>query len=152
MGSHYPGSDDEKRALSAYINLLRATESLSALLSQDLAERGLTISQFGALEALYHLGPMCQRALGEKLLKSSGNITLVVDNLVKRGLVRRERGEGDRRYVTIHLTDEGQRLITDVFPKHAATITRLMNRLEPAELETLRALCRKLGKGEESAT
>jgi MarR family 2-MHQ and catechol resistance regulon transcriptional repressor len=42
---------------------------------------------------------MCQSDIGSKLLKSSGNITLVVDNLEKRSLVRRQRDDNDRRMV-----------------------------------------------------
>jgi CDP-glucose 4,6-dehydratase len=44
---------------------------------------------------------MSQSEIGAKLLKSSGNVTLVVDNLEKRGLVRRERDSDDRRVVTV---------------------------------------------------
>ena len=75
MGTHFNGTEREVRALDAYIKLLRATESVVARLSHQLRdENGLTVSQFGALEALLHLGPMSQRDLGTKLLKSSGNI------------------------------------------------------------------------------
>jgi MarR family 2-MHQ and catechol resistance regulon transcriptional repressor len=48
-----------------------------------LAEPKLTISQFGVLEALYHKGPLCQRDIASKILKSTGNITLVIVNLEK---------------------------------------------------------------------
>ncbi|HEU4753262.1 MAG TPA: MarR family transcriptional regulator, partial [Armatimonadota bacterium] len=109
MPTRYQGSEEEVRALDAWIKLLRCTESLVGRQSARLAEQGLTVSQFGALEALLHLGPLCQRELGEKLLKSSGNITMVVDNLERRGLVRRERSAEDRRYITVHLTPEGER-------------------------------------------
>ena len=54
---------------------------------------------------------MTQCVLGEKLLRSGGNITLVIDNLEKHGLVRRERQTEDRRTIVIHLTPKGMRLI-----------------------------------------
>ena len=60
-----------------------------------------------AVVHLLHLGPMHQRELGRKLLKSSGNITLVVDNLEKRGLVRREREREDRRFSAHRCADGG---------------------------------------------
>ncbi|MFB3040304.1 MAG: MarR family winged helix-turn-helix transcriptional regulator, partial [Candidatus Poribacteria bacterium] len=122
MGTHYKGTEEEIRALNTYIKLMRAVESLTLRLNSHLASARLTISQFGALEALFHLGPLCQRELSEKLLKSSGNITMVVDNLEKRGLVERKREGEDRRYVTVHLTDEGRRLISEIFPAHVAAI------------------------------
>jgi MarR family 2-MHQ and catechol resistance regulon transcriptional repressor len=113
-----------------------------------LTGAGVTESQFGALEALYHLGSLHQRDLGEKLLRSSGNITMVVDNLEKRGLVRRERGTEDRRFVTVHLTEPGRRLIAGLFPRHLANIVQEMSALTNAEQEELGRLCRKLGKKE----
>jgi MarR family 2-MHQ and catechol resistance regulon transcriptional repressor len=85
--------------------------------------------------------------LGEKLLRSGGNITLVIDNLEKHGLVRRERQTEDRRTIVIHLTPKGMRLIKRVFPRHAKMILKEMSQLEPKEQEDLRRLCRKLGTG-----
>lgn len=51
---------------------MRATESLNQRLCRHLSEANLTISQFGVLEALLHLGPQNQKELGQKLLKSGG--------------------------------------------------------------------------------
>jgi len=147
--THFKGDSETRRALNAFINLVRASNSLALRLTADLEQQGLTTSQFGILEALLHLGPMCQRALGEKLLRSGGNITMVLDNLEKHGLVRRERQSDDRRMIMIHLTAEGQKLIERVFPRHAKEIAREMSRLKPGEQEELRRLCRKLGRGED---
>ena len=147
MPTHFQGSAETKRALSAFINLARATNSLQARLSVQLEGQGLTVGQFGVLEALLHLGPMTQCVLGEKLLRSGGNITLVIDNLEKHGLVRRERQTEDRRTIVIHLTPKGMRLIKRVFPAHAKMILKEMSQLEPKEQEDLRRLCRKLGTG-----
>ena len=74
------------------------------------------------LEALFHLGPLCQKELAAKILKSSGNMTLVIDNLEKQSLVRRERDSEDRRYYRIHLTDLGRELMTSLFPRHVRRI------------------------------
>jgi MarR family transcriptional regulator, 2-MHQ and catechol-resistance regulon repressor len=148
MGTRHRGTKDEVRVLDAYIKLVRAAESVSTRLHQHVGDAGLTPSQFGALEALLHVGPMCQRDLGEKLLKSTGNITMVVDNLEKRGLVRRVRDVEDRRYVTVHLTEEGERLIRGIFPAHVRTILEQMSVLTPEEQEELGRLCRKLGRQE----
>jgi len=145
MASKYSGAAEEVRALNTFIKLQRAADTVGARLAPTIAAAGLTGSQFGALEALLHLGPLCQKQLGEKLLKSTGNITMVVDNLERRGLVRRERGTSDRRYVTVHLTEEGRDLISRAFPEHAAAITREMGILTPEEQDELGRLCRKLG-------
>lgn len=151
MATRYRGTDDEVSALNAFIALQRAANALNAKLAPRIREYGLTESQFGVLEALYHLGPMHQNELGAKLLKSGGNMTLVIDNLEKSGFVRRVRSEADRRYITVHLTEEGEALITRVFPEHAAAITALLAVLSREERETLRLLARSVGKGEPTA-
>jgi MarR family 2-MHQ and catechol resistance regulon transcriptional repressor len=146
VGTKYKGTPAEVRALDAYIKLTRASGSVDARLGGHLAEAGLTGGQFGVLEALYHLGPLHQRELAAKLLRSGGNITVVVDNLEKRRLVRRERGGDDRRFVTVHLTAAGRNLIGRIFRRHVAGIVREMVALTPAEQEELGRLCRKLGR------
>jgi MarR family transcriptional regulator, 2-MHQ and catechol-resistance regulon repressor len=145
MGTHYDGRPAEVRALDAYIKLTRAVSSVEARLAPALATAGLTPTQLGVLEALLHLGPLGQRVLGGKLLTSGGNITTVVDNLEARSLVRRERRGDDRRQVTVHLTPEGRRLMTKVFPNHVRAIVDAFSALNPGEQETLGRLAKKLG-------
>jgi MarR family 2-MHQ and catechol resistance regulon transcriptional repressor len=143
--SRYRKDGAERLALSTYLKLTRASDRLWDQLALGLQREDLTPSQFGVLEALYHLGPMCQRDLGERILRSSGNMTLVVGNLERRGLVRRERPTGDGRMREVHLTEAGDRLIRRVFPPHAAAITRALAVLTSEEQRTLATLCRKLG-------
>ena len=148
MSTHYQGTETERVALDAYIKLSRAADAVSARINHHLKEVNLTISQFGVLEALYHLGPLHQNELGEKILKTGGNMTLVIDNLVKRGVVCRERDEDDRRFITVHLTEAGQNLIQDLFPRHVRVVVQEMGALTPEEQAQLAALCRKIGLSE----
>jgi MarR family transcriptional regulator, 2-MHQ and catechol-resistance regulon repressor len=147
MPTHYKGTPEITLALDTYIKLTRANSAFEArlLAHGDLGD--LTISQFGVLEVLYHLGPQCQGAISQKLLKSTGNMTLVLDNLEKRKLVRRTRSLEDRRMVLIDLTPQGRELIETVFPKHAAAIAEEMRVLSPQEQSELGRLLRKLGLG-----
>jgi MarR family 2-MHQ and catechol resistance regulon transcriptional repressor len=147
MPTRYRGRDEEVRALDAYIKLMRAAESVTARLDGAMAAGRLTVGQFGVLEALLHLGPLCQRDLGRKLLRSNGNITVVVGNLARRGLVRRARQRDDRRFVTVSLTARGRRLIAGIFPGHVAAILREMSVLRGDEQDQLGRLCRLVGIG-----
>jgi MarR family 2-MHQ and catechol resistance regulon transcriptional repressor len=147
--THFKGDSGTKRALNAFINLSRASNSVQTRLSAGLDRHGITTSQLGILEALFHLGPMCQRALRDKLLCSGGNITMVIDNLEKHGLVQRVRQKEDRRMIMIHLTPAGHKLISRVLPLHAKDVVKEMSRLTASEQEELRRLCRKLGRGGE---
>jgi len=145
MSNNYPGTKTEVRSLNTYVKLLRAAEAVTTRVTRHLADSGLTVSQFAVLEALHHLGPLCQRDIGKKILKSSGNITFVIDNLEKRGLVTRVRGTDDRRFFTVQLTSDGERLIMEVFPRHADAIVRELGVLTDEEQLELGRLCRKLG-------
>jgi MarR family 2-MHQ and catechol resistance regulon transcriptional repressor len=140
-----PGQTSTYLTLNTYTKLMRAAESVTSRVNRFLAPFNLTISQFGVLEALYHKGPLCQRDIAAKILKSTGNITLVIDNLEKRGLVRRERGSDDRRFLTVHLTDEGASLIAQAFARVEAAIVADMAALTAREQEELGILCKKLG-------
>ncbi len=132
-------------ALNTYTKLVRAAESVTNRASRLMTEAGLTISQFGVMEALHHKGPLCQRDVAAKILKSTGNITLVIDNLEKNGLARRERDSEDRRFLTVHLTEKGTTLIAKVFADVEAAIVANMAALSDHEQETLGRLCKKLG-------
>ena len=150
MRDRYRGNKAEIRALNTYAKLMRAAESATNRIHRHLFSTGLTISQFAVLEALYHIGPLSQREIGKKILRSSGNITMVIDNLEKNGLVRRERFEADRRFYIVHLTNKGYQLINKIFPLHASVIAKDLGVLTAAEQDALGRLCKKLGLREQS--
>lgn len=145
MGTHYKGTESEKRTLDAFIKLTRAADALNNRLNRHLSDASITVSQFGTLEALYHIGPLNQRAIGEKILKSGGNITMVIDNLEKSGFVKRKKDPADKRAVLIELTSKGEEFIKDFFPKHLEKIKEEFAILTEDEKADLAALCRKLG-------
>jgi MarR family 2-MHQ and catechol resistance regulon transcriptional repressor len=146
MGSPPRGTAAEATALDAYVKLMRAAESVNAR-SHVVLPPEITFTQFAALEALLHRGPLFQTELAAKLLKSGGNLTLVVANLERDGLVTRTRGADDRRYVKVALTPKGRRVIEKIFPRVSASITREFRGLDTDEQATLARLCKKLGLG-----
>lgn len=145
MATHYRGKPQEMRVLDAFVKLARCAVSVEGRLAARYREGGLSEHQFGVLEALLHLGPLSPCDLGRKLLTSRPNVTLVVDQLEERGLVRRERSTEDRRSVRVHLTVEGKRLIEKLFPGHVAAIVAEFSVLNAPEQEALGRLCKKLG-------
>lgn len=151
MGTHFKGDSSEVRALDTYIKLVRAAESIVSRVHQQ-KEEGLTVSQFGVLEALHHLGPMHQRKIGLKLLKSGGNVTMVIDNLERRKLVERKRDQKDRRFVNVHLTPAGKKIIAETFPIRVALVKKEFGRLNDAEQEELGRLCRILGTADDNGS
>ena len=138
---------DEERALRLWIALARCYATFARAVSARIMEYGLTTPQFGVLEALYHLGPLPLGELAEKLLVTGGNITYVMDRLEEQGLVIRERSAQDRRVVRARLTEVGESLVAEFFPRHATAIADLASELDPDEQEALRRLLKRLGKG-----
>jgi len=149
MATKFKGTKQQIRALDAFIKLVRAAGSVSGRVEAHLAEIGLTVSQFGVLEALLHLGPLYQKDLAKKILKSTGNITMVVDNLEERGLVERVREEKDRRHYSVQITEKGSALMRSFFPGHVDKIVKEMGVLATAEQNELARLCKKVGLGKQ---
>jgi len=144
MGTRYRGTESEKRVLDAYIALMRAAEGVTARAHAHLAAKDLTIGQFGALEALFHVGPMRPGDLSRKLLRSPGNMTVVLKNLETRGLIKRETREDDRRCSIVALTQKGADLVRSVFPRHVRALGMEFDALTAAERDQLAAIARKL--------
>src|SRR5215207_3301691 len=116
MPSHFTGTRAEMRTLDTFIKLTRCTNSVLTRLAERNTVGDLTYSQFAVLEALYHLGSLTQGEVSIKVLKSGSNITTVIDNLERDGLVRRERDAQDRRVIHVHLTEVGNGKIEAILP------------------------------------
>lgn len=138
-----PGSSKQILALNTFMKLIRCANSVSHHVHKHLRNE-LTVSQFSILEALFHLGPLSQKDLSAKILKSAGNITTIINNLERTGLVVRVLKMEDKRFNAIHLTDEGRKLIERIFPNHAETVCSRMSALSEKEQQTLGRLLKKL--------
>lgn len=140
-------SSDQLRVLSAWSKLNRAADYVAQSDFRIMTENGLTPTQFGIMQTLYHKGPLCQKELGEKLLRSGGNITKVIDNLERDGYAVRKRDIHDRRYFRIELTEKGLKKIRSVFPKVLENLVGQFSILSDKEQLILADLCKRLGLG-----
>lgn len=132
-------------ALGLWVKLARAHDTFAKKTDEDIRTYGLTTPQFGVLECLGHLGPLSLGELCRKQLVSGGNMTVVVDNLEKEGLVERLQSKKDRRSTVVRLTTRGKKLFEEIFVKHAQCVTKLAGSLSEEEQEELAALLKKLG-------
>ncbi len=140
---------DSAAALKAWVVLARAYLAISRQVTADVARFGLTASEFGILEALYHRGPLLLGDLQKKILVTSGGVTYLVDRLAAKGLVTRENFPGDKRSRFAVLTPEGSALIKQIFPGHAKRLAKVLGALTPKEQKRLSGMLRTLGKGAE---
>jgi MarR family transcriptional regulator, 2-MHQ and catechol-resistance regulon repressor len=132
-------------ALDMYVKLVRATGTFNKLTGNDIQKFGLTQPQFGVIETLGHLGSLTMGEICSKMLVSGGNITVVIDNLEKEGLVERVPSTKDRRTIFVRLTTKGKKLFDEIFVKHAECITNLASALTESEQTQLARLVKKLG-------
>jgi MarR family 2-MHQ and catechol resistance regulon transcriptional repressor len=151
MGTHFKGNKEELLALNAWIRLSRASDAVFKKIKPSMVQYNLSTTQFSVLEALLHLGSLSQKTIGQKLLRSSGNVVKVVDNLERDGLVRREQNKKDRRVNFIVLTDLGNKVIKKIFPNHVKSIVESFSILSKEEQVELSRLCKKLGLGIENS-
>lgn len=133
-------------AASAWIKLCRAQLAVSARIFRRLPKR-TSLAQFAVLEALDFLGPMYQREISEKILKSTGNVTVVVDGLERAGLAVRRRSQEDRRKMVVEITDEGRRWLYEILPLYMQALAEEFAVLGMDEKAELGRLCRILGHG-----
>ena len=135
----------QERALKLWVVLARAHAAVVSHVEAHVAAHGLTLAEFGVLEALYHKGPLLLGDVQRKILVSSGGVTFLVDRLTAKGLVERRVCEEDRRARYAALTPDGERLIARIFPEHAAVLERALGGLSAEEQADATALLRDLG-------
>lgn len=138
--------EESTAALRLWVILSRAHSAIAAHATADVARHGLTLAEFAILEALYHRGPMLLGEVQRRILVSSGGITFLVDRLTAKGLVERRTCEADRRARYAALTDRGEELVAEIFPTHAAAVTRAMAALAPDEQHGIADALKALGR------
>lgn len=136
--------DKERYVLPLYIRLLRTSTKLEQLAKKDVLAYGLNITEFSVMELLYHTGRHTTQAVKEKILIASSSTTYVIDQLVKKGYVLREKNPTDKRVIELCLSASGEELMQEIFPKHAQTITKKFDTLSIDEMEQLQSLLKKL--------
>lgn len=132
-------------AAQIWTGLAKSHRAISLLVEQSVAAAGLCLSDFAALEALLHKGPLTITQIQAKVLLASGSMTAAVDRLEKKGLIVRNTTTEDRRARVLELTAKGRDLIEQVFAKHSADLDELMAVLDSDERGQIYGLLKKLG-------
>src|SRR6202521_2318562 len=128
-----------------WLVIAKSYHALSLLAEQSIANTGLCLSDFVALEALLHKGPLTISVIQEKVRLASGSMTAAIDRLEQLGLVMRKSSPSDRRARIVELTPQGKRLAASCFEKHAKDLQELMSALSEREKEQVYRPLKKLG-------
>lgn len=129
--------------LSTLVVFTRAEHAIHKKEYQTIKESGLTPAQFGVLEVLYNKGDLKINELIEKILTTSGNITVVIKNLEKEGLIQKSADPKDKRSCIISLTDKGKQYIETILPKHIHNIRSIFEVLSNEEKRVLKDILKK---------
>ena len=128
-----------------WLILSKAYDAVRQHAERHIHSLGLGLSDFAALEALLHKGPLPVNSIGTLIRLTSGSITAAIDRLELKGLVERRNDPGDRRARVVFLTPAGKELISQAFSGHAAAMDAATAGLSAPERETAIELLRKLG-------
>ena len=129
-----------------YLILWKAFRAIERFDRSSVEEAGFScFSDFAVLEILWHKGPQTAGAIAQRILLTSGSVTSAIDRLIRRGWVRRERDASDGRVVHVHLTPDGEAVISASWNRHAENLEALFMILSPDERELFYRLNRKIG-------
>ncbi len=120
----------ENSNLKLVIALAKTYNLLFKKLNDQVLEFDLSLTEFGVLEMLYHKGKQPVQKIAEKILVTSGTITYVIDQLVKKNYVVRNKCSEDKRITYVELSDLGTNKIKEVFPNHVEYLSNLFNSIE----------------------
>lgn len=131
-----------KQSLRLWLRLLACENIIENRLRAALRDRfNVTLPQFDVLAELEYLGqPLTMTDLSKRLMVSNGNVTGVVDRLVRDGLVERHPSESDRRVNLISLTPRGLELFREMAEQHEQWVAGMFSDLGAEEINQLAGL------------
>lgn len=135
-------NQDELKALTI---LLKASSSVEKVVKKDMSSYGLNATEFTVLELLYSKGRQPIQRIGQQVLLASSSITYVVDRLEEKKFVNRVADESDRRVTFCELSDEGEKLMKEIFPRHADKIAEIFESCSKEEVLALQTTLKKIG-------
>lgn len=119
--------------LEMFTRVRRASLILDELQRESLEALDLTFVDYSALRVIEMEGPpytLSPSAMAERLVRTTGGMTKIVDRLERRGLVERVRDKVDRRSVQVHLTDDGRALSQEAGAAYTETRKRVLDLID----------------------
>jgi DNA-binding MarR family transcriptional regulator len=127
-----------------WIALVRAEKAVVAALSKALQPLDLKLAQLDMLMNLYRHPGMSQHDLARKLLVGRSNITMLLPQLEKRGLLTRENDAKDKRIMRLTLTGDGEELLMEALHIYNGLIETVMAQTSPSECDRMGAMMTRI--------
>ena len=128
----------------AVIGIMRASNLLVDDLKKTLKSYPINVTEFSVMEFLYSKGEKSIQEIRDRILLASGSATYVVDNLEKKGYITRNVSQKDKRVTYIRLTEEGMKLMDEIFPIHKKNTKRVFEKINDKELVILKEILKKI--------
>jgi DNA-binding MarR family transcriptional regulator len=137
---------EDHRALRIWLRLLTCTQLMERRVRSRLRERfGTTLPRFDLMAQLErHPEGLKMNELSRLLMVTGGNVTAIVDQLEKEGLVERLDNSADRRAFCIRLTRAGERSFAEMARAHEEWVVELLAGLSRREHDELLKLLAKV--------
>lgn len=139
-------NEESELSLKLFVVLSRAIESIEKQVTKNIKSYGLNLTEFGVLELLFHKGQQPIQKIGQKILLASSSITYVIDKLEQKELLERKACPIDRRVTYAAITEKGNQLMEEIFPKHVKAMNQIMGGLDVETKKLLIEHLKKLGK------
>lgn len=120
-----------------WVAVARACHALERSLAAKLAPLDLKPAQLDVLMNLYRHPGMSQHDVARKLLVGRSNITMLLPQLEKQGVLRREPDAKDKRVMRLFLTASGEMLLMEALKVYSALIDRVMEQSTPAQCDAM---------------
>ena len=127
----------DRSSVRVWLRLLSCTMAIEKEVQRRFADRGVTLPRFDVLAALDRHGEMSMGALSKALLVSNGNVTQLVQKLVREGLVEMHKLPSDRRTSIVRMTPEGRELFAKLARAHQDWIDQMVGGLDYTQRERL---------------
>ncbi|SNR62508.1 DNA-binding transcriptional regulator, MarR family [Methylobacillus rhizosphaerae] len=147
FAERYPDADTG--GVAVFLHFLRVASDLSLALDTCLSRHGLLQGRWWVLVLLMREenSIALPSTLADKAGVSRATMTGLIDGLERDGLVKRISDTGDRRKVSIQLTDAGQVRLDQVMPDYYTRLRQCMAGISEEERELLSVVLGKLNVG-----
>jgi DNA-binding MarR family transcriptional regulator len=133
----HDGALGDRSSVRVWLRLLSCTMAIEKEVQRRFADRGMTLPRFDVLAALDRHSEMTMGALSRSLLVSNGNVTQLVQKLIRDGLVEMHSLPTDRRTSIVRLTEAGKREFERLARAHSDWIDQLLADLNFTQRERL---------------
>jgi len=137
-------SESENTVLRLWLLLRRVGDALAICQDSVFSKYGLTTEQFGVLASIKSRGPLRPSDLGSILERAPNSMSMLVDRMVKAGLVKRARDRKDRRVVTVSLTSKGEKTVGPAIPAGWQFIHKILSPLPDNDQRALASMLETL--------